>query len=190
MRALRRSMSPSGRIISAIGGDKAQRESAYVSLVALARGDNADVAATVGSATLHVSGALAELDEESRLADVFGKFGSVLAVTLRREGASLMALLTFAEVEDARSAVAAGVAGVAESLGVSWLEVGAVDTQQGILGSSMGEAMRQHQERVSEGVAVACVGPFMNKIFGADESVIDATECALCECFPFSFRNI
>ena len=175
-------MAPSDRIISAIGGDKAQRENAYVALASLAQGDNADVAATVASATLRISGALAELDDESKVADLFGKFGSVLAVTLWREDADPWALLTFGEAEQARSAVA-------ESLGVRGVEVRAVDLQQA-LGSSMADAMRQHQERISVGVAVACAGPLMETVLGAHDSKVDAAECASIEYCLFGNVHI
>jgi hypothetical protein len=46
------------RIAAAIAGDKPQRETAYAALTALAHGDNADVVATIDSASVHVSGAL------------------------------------------------------------------------------------------------------------------------------------
>ena len=167
-------MSPSSRINAAIAGDKPERETAYAALTALARGDNADVAGTFASASLHVGGALAEgeLDDEARLAEVFGQFGSVLAVTLQREGASSWALLTFGEAEEAQAAV-----GGAASLGVSGLAVRALDTQ-GALGKagSMGDAAREHRERVYVGVSVACVGPLMETVFGEDVSVVDAAE--------------
>jgi hypothetical protein len=165
-------MAPSDRITTAIGGDKAQRESAYVELSTLAQGDNADVAAIVGSATLRISGTLGELDDESSLANFFREFGSVVAVTLLRDDAGSWALLTFGEAEQARSAVAGSR--------VSGVQVDAVDLQEA-LGSSMGNAMRQHQERISVGVAVACAGPLMETVLGADESMVDATECASIE---------
>lgn len=171
-------MSPSARINAAIAGDKAQREAAYAALTALAHGDNPDVAGTLASASLHVSGALGEgeLDEEARLAEAFGQFGSVLAVTLQREGTSCWALLTLGEAEEAQAAVA----GAAASLGVSGLAVRALDSQLtfAALGEAggMGDAMREHRGRVSVGVAVACVGPLMETIFGADVSVVDAKE--------------
>lgn len=168
-------MAPSDRITTAIGGDKGQRESAYVALSTLAQGDNPDVAAIVGSATLRISGTLGELDDESSLADFFGKFGSVLAVTLRREDAGSRALLTFGEAEQARSAVAGSR--------VSGVQVDAVDLQEALGSSSMCDAMRQHLERISVGVAVACTGPLMETVLGADESVVDAVECASIEYF-------
>eukprot|EP01046_Picozoa_sp_COSAG06_P066922 COSAG06_NODE_17109_length_960_cov_1.552846_1_plen_285_part_10 len=169
-------MSPEMRINAAIAGGKPERETAYAALTAITHGDNADVAATLASASLHVSGALlgeGELDEEAKLAEVFAQFGSVLAVTLRREGASCWALLTFGEAGQAQAAVA----GEVESRAVRGLEVRALDTQQafGETGS-MGEAMREHRERVSVGVAVACVGPLVETVFAADVSEVDAAE--------------
>lgn len=158
-------MAPADRIVAAIAGDQAQREAAYEQLAALARGDNDDVAATIASATLRISGAL---DDEARLAEVFGQFGAVLAATRREgEGAGSWVLLTFGEAEEAQSAMA----GAAESLGVSGLEVRALDTQEG-----MSEAMRQHRARVSVSVAVAIVGPLVETVFAADVSVVSAQE--------------
>lgn len=174
-------MSPAARINAAIAGDKAQRETAYAALTALAHGDNADVTATIASASLHVSGALGEgeLEDEARLGEVFGQFGSVLAVTLRREGASSWALLTFGEAAETQAAVA----GAAARLGVSSLEVRALDTQAalgdaGEIGETggIGEAMREHRDRVLVGVAVACVGPLVETVFAADVSAVDAVE--------------
>ena len=167
-------MSPSTRINALIAGGKTEREAAYAVLTALAHGDNADVQGTLASASLHVSGAIGEgeLEDEGRLAEAVGKFGSVLAVTLRREGASCWALLTLGEAEEPQASVAG-----AASLGVSGLEVRALDTQAALgEAGGMGEAMCEHRERVSVGVAVACVGPLMEKVFAADGSVLDTVE--------------
>jgi hypothetical protein len=170
-----------GRIVAAIAGDKSQRETAYVSLTCIAHGDNEEVAATVASASVHVSGA--ELENEGKLAELFGKFGTVLAATLRREGNASWALMTFDEAESAQAAVA----GAAKSLGVSGLAVRALDTQEA-LGEAglLGEVMREHRQRVSVGVAGAAVGPLVETVLTKDISVIDAAEfrrasSVLCE---------
>jgi hypothetical protein len=116
-----------------------------------------------------------ELDDEGRLAEVFGRFGGVLAATLRREGSSSWALLTFGEAEAALSAVA----GAAESLGVRGLVVRTLDMRQAMGEASrhlLSEAMRAHQQQVVVGVAVSCVGPIAEKVFSADVSVVDAAE--------------
>jgi hypothetical protein len=168
-------MAPSARIAAAIAGDKTQREWAYSALTALTHGDNADVTATLASATVRVSGTLAgaELDAEGWMTEAFARFGTVLAVTLRREGSSSWALLTFGGAEEAQSALA----GAAESLGASGLAVHAVDTQRALgEAGAMGEAMRDHRKRVSIGVAVACVRPLVETVFGAAVSVVDASE--------------
>jgi hypothetical protein len=169
-------MSPAARINAAIAGGKVERETAYAALTALAHGDNADVAATFASASLRVSGglALAELDEETKLAEVFGQFGTVLAVTLRGEGATAWALLTFCEAEEAQSAVARGSAAIG---GVTGLVVRALNTQQALGETDAeGEATREHRERVSVSVALSCVAPLVETVFAADVSQVDAVE--------------
>jgi hypothetical protein len=170
--------SVSASINASIAGDKTQRATAYAALTALAHGDNVDITATLASASVHISGALgqAELDNEGRLAEAFGQFGSVLAVTLHRDDASCWALLTFDQAEEAQAAVAGGAS--AERLGgVTGLVVRALDTQQALgEAGGMGEAAREHRERVSVGVALPCVGPLMETVFAADVSVVDAEE--------------
>jgi hypothetical protein len=169
-------------IIAAIGGDEAQRQAAYEQLAALARGDNAEVAATIAAASLHIDGldVADELqDEASRklreasLAGLFGTFGTVLTVTLGDENAD--ALLTFGEVAEAQKAVQdLQDGGGAASLGVSGLVVRIFDTQRA--SGAMGELIQQHRERVVVSVAVACVGPLVETVFAADISVVSATE--------------
>ena len=164
-------MAPSDAIIAAIGGDKAQRETAYEQITALAHGDNGDVAATFSAATVRVSGLESGLQDEARLAEAFGQFGSVLAVTLGPAGESY-ALLTLGEASEAQKAVDG-----AASLGASGLTVRAVDTRAA-LGSTdaVGGVMRQHQQRVAASVAVAIVGPFVETLHAADISVVSAEE--------------
>ena len=164
-------MAPTDTIISAIGGDKAQRETAYEQITALAHGDNDDVAATFSAATVRVSGLESGLQDEARLAEAFGQFGSVLAVTLDDPTGSY-ALLTLGEASEAQKAVDG-----AATLGASGLTVRAVDTRAA-LGSTdaVGGAMRQHQQRVAASVAVAIVGPFVETLHAADVSVVSAEE--------------
>ena len=163
-------MAPSDAIIAAIGGDKAQRETAYEQITALAHGDNGDVAATFSGATVRVSGLESGLQDEARLAEAFGQYGSVLAATLEPTGS--YALLTLGEASEAQKAVDG-----AASLGASGLTVRAVDTRAA-LGSTdaVGGVMRQHQQRVAASVAVAIVGPFVETLHAADVSVVSAEE--------------
>ena len=138
-------MAPTDTIISAIGGDKAQRETAYEQITALAHGDNEDVTTTFSAATVHVSGLEdGGADEAAALTKAFAQFGSVLAVTL--DPAAAYALLTFSEVSEAQKAVDG-----AASLGTSGLAVRTVDTRAA-LGSTddMGGVMRQHQQHVEK----------------------------------------
>lgn len=190
-------MAPSAAIIAAIGGDKAQREAAYEQLTALAHGDNAAVAAIISSASVHVSGIEGELEDEAKLADVFGQFGTVLMATLcvRRggtavscsngspqvrvpeRGAAQWALLTFGAAAEAQKAVDA-------SLGAG-LVVRAVDTQQE-LGSTgtMSDVMRQHQARVPVSVALTCLGPLVEAISTIlDQAEFQRASCVLGELF-------
>lgn len=164
-------MAPSDPIIAAIGGDKAQREAAYEQITALAHGDNATFSATFSAATVHVSGwEEGEADVEAHLANAFGQFGSVLAVTLSPDTA--YSLLTFGEVSEAQKAFDG-----AASLGGSGLAIRIVDTRAA-LGSTddMGSLMRQHQQHVAAGVAVTIVGPFVETLHAADNSVVSAEE--------------
>ena len=105
------------------------------------------------TATLHVGGLEGdELEDEAKLADRFGCFGTVLATTLRRrrEGDKVSwALLTFAEAIEAQRAVER----VGE-LGIESLVVCRLDTQQalestGAMRKVMVEQRRRAQLRVS-----------------------------------------
>ena len=156
------------RITAAIAGDKTQREAAYAALTALAHGDNADVAAIIASASVHIGGLeplhdaagiddAGKLRDEAKLAELFGQVGTVLAVTLT--SGSTAALLTFSEAAEAQKAVDDGVV----SLGAagSGLFVRALGTQEALGGvGDMSEAVCEHQGRVAASVAALCVGPF------------------------------
>jgi len=162
-------MAPSDAIIAAIGGDEAQREAAYEQITALAHGDNGDVAATFSGATVRVSGLESGLQDEARLAEAFGQYGSVLAATLEPTGS--YALLTLGEASEAQKAVDG-----AASLGAR-LTVRAVDTRAALSSTdAVGGVMRQHQQRVAASVAVAIVGPFVETLHAADISVVSAEE--------------
>ena len=163
------------RLAGLLAGDAASRQAAYTELTALANGDGADATTNMSTATLHVGGIEGELEDETKLTEVFGHFGSVLAVTLRvrREGKKVSwALLTFTEESESAKALQ----GAAE-LGVDGLVARRVDTQQ-MLGSTgaMGSVMRTHHTRVDMSVAVACVHPLVDNVLTADASNVDAAE--------------
>eukprot|EP01052_Picozoa_sp_SAG31_P042995 SAG31_NODE_7016_length_1816_cov_1.650553_2_plen_330_part_00 len=161
-----------GSICTAIGGGRAQREAAYDALAALARGENADEAATFASASISIGAPtplLGELGDEAKLTQAFGQFGTVLATTMGQENAE--AWITFGEAADAKKAVD-GAAG----LGVSELVVRALDTQQVGRNRNTSESLREHRKRVSVGVAIQCIGPLVETVFVASVSVVDAAE--------------
>lgn len=161
-------MAPSDGIIAAVAGDHEQREAAYQQLAALARGDNSAVAATIASASVHIDGLGGELQDEKKLAEAFGKFGTVLAATLERSGTG--ALLTYDEVSAAQKAID----GASSLVGASGL---AVDAQQAASRAGAAtETARKHQLDVAATIAAACVGPLMETVFAADVSVVSASE--------------
>ena len=159
------------RIATALNGDGAQRESAYTTLSALANGDSADVGTVLSTGTVRVSAIEEARLDEGTLAELFGQFGSVLAVTLRCDGTSPWALLTFGEAKEAQASVAA-----ADGLGVA---VRTVDTHEEHEEQPLGEAMiaiQEHRKRVTVGVAVSCVGPLVDTVLCADVSVVGPVE--------------
>ena len=165
------------RLTALLEGDHEKRSAAFGELTALANGDDVDATTNLSTASVHVGGLDGELEDEEKLAEMFGRFGTVLAVTLRTQnevqhGEQVVSwsLLTFAEEEEARKAVAG-----AEELGGA-LVVRSLDTQQA-LGSSgaMGQVMRTHQTRVKVGVAAACVAPLI-KVLCADASDVGVVE--------------
>ena len=77
------------RLTACLGAAPDQRAAAYTELTALAHGDAADATTGIATATLHVGGLEGEaLEDEAKLAERLGTFGTVLAVTLRREAGS------------------------------------------------------------------------------------------------------
>ena len=165
------------RLTALLEGDHEKRSAAFGELTALANGDDVDATTNLSTASVHVGGLDGELEDEEKLAEMFGRFGTVLAVTLRtrnevQDGAQVVSwsLLTFAEEGEARKAVAG-----AEELGGA-LVVRSLDTQQA-LGSSgaMGQVMRTHRTRVKVGVAAACVAPLI-KVLCADLSDVGVVE--------------
>ena len=163
------------RLKRSLGGGSEQRAAAYAELTALAHGDAPDETTGLSTATLRV-GALADagLEDEAKLAERLGAFGTVLAVTLRREAGKVSwALVTYAEAAESERALQ----GSAAELGVESAQVRRMDTQQA-LGSdgSMDEVIREQRRRVQSRVAASCVGPLMETVLCKDVSEVDAEE--------------
>ena len=167
------------RLAILLAGDKPQRTAAYEKLTALANGDGEEQTTHLSDASVHVGGLEGELEDEAKLAAALGRFGSVVAVTLRtrrevKSGKQVVswALLTFAEQSEAQAALDGSA-----SLGVDGLVVRTVDTQQS-LGSTgaTGEVMRTHRTRVVVGVATACVAPLVDSVLCAEALRVDSAE--------------
>ena len=164
------------RLVASLGNGADQRAAAYTELTALAHGDAADATTGLATATLHIGGLEAEaLEDEAKLAERLGAFGTVLAATLRKRreaGKESWALVTYAEAAESERALA----GAAE-LGVESAQVRRMDTQQA-LGSdgSMDEVIREQRRRVELRVAALCVGPLMETVLCKDVSEVDAEE--------------
>lgn len=165
------------RLTALLEGDQEQRSAAFSELTALTHGDDVDATTNLSTASIHVGGLQGKLEDEEKLAEMFGRFGTVIAVTLRRrnevqDGQQLVSwsLLTFAEESEARKAVTD-----AEELAGA-LVVRSLDTQQA-LGSSgaMGQIMRTHKHRVKVRVVAACVAPLI-KVLCANVSDVGAPE--------------
>ena len=165
------------RLTALLEGDQEQRSAAFRELTALSHGDDVDATTNLSTASIHVGGLQGELEDEQKLAEMFGRFGTVLAVTVRRRnevhnGQRLVSwsLLTFAQESDAQKAVTD-----AEELAGA-LVVRSLNTQQA-LGSNgaMGQVMRTHQTRVKVRVAAACVAPLV-KVLCANVSEVGAAE--------------
>ena len=94
------------RLKRSLGGGSEQRAAAYAELTALAHGDAPDETTGLSTATLRV-GALADagLEDEAKLAERLGAFGTVLAVTLRHEERGSWALVTYAEAAESERAL-------------------------------------------------------------------------------------
>lgn len=159
------------RLAALLAGSAVQRVEAYTELMTLANGDAADCTTDLSRATIHVGG-LADHDVESRLGERLGRFGTVLAVTLRRvegEGkeSGSWALCTYAEPSESQRALEGPLHEVVRKL----------ETQQ-VLGSTgvMGEVLSEHRRRLQIRVAAACVAPLVEKVLCADASQVDAAE--------------
>ena len=163
------------RLKESLAGDKAQRDTAYDDLKKLASGDApADAITGLSNATLHIGGLEGEaLEDEAKLAERLGAFGTVLAATLRKAGKVSWALVTYAEAAESERALA----GAAAELGVESVVVRRMDTLQA-LGSdgSMDEVIREQRRRVESRVAASCVGPLMETVLCKDVSEVDAEE--------------
>jgi hypothetical protein len=167
------------RITALLGGARTERKAAYSELTALANGDDAasGPAALLATNTLLIvasssaAGALLEEEaaeltkDEAKLVEVFGRFGLVLAITMHARQAGegpTHALLTFDDEAHTKKA-ADGVS----ALGLSRQPVEAAEEIEGM--------MRQHQERVKVGLAVACAPPLAT-VLCASVSDVDGAE--------------
>ena len=168
------------RITALLGGARTERKAAYSELTALANGDDAasGPAALLATNTLLIvasssaAGALLEEEaaeltkDEAKLVEVFSRFGLVLAITMHArqagEGRPTHALLTFDEEAHTKKA-ADGMS----ALGLSGQPVEAAEEIEGM--------MRQHQERVKVGLAVACAPPLAT-VLCASVSDVDGAE--------------
>ena len=134
------------RLKQSLAGAPEQRAAAYTELTALAHGDAADVTTGLATATLRIGGLVGEaLEDEAKLAERLGAFGTALAVTLRREAEQgSWALVTYAEAAESERALESAAA----ELGVESAQVRRLDTQQA-LGSAgaAGEAMHEQRRR-------------------------------------------
>ena len=158
------------------GGSADQRAAAYTELSALARGDAPDTTTGLATATLRIGGLEGEaLEDEAKLVERLGRFGTVLAVTLRREaGRAPWALLTYADPSEAERALEGAAA---PELGAESATVQRIDTQQALSSAgAMGEAMHEHRRRVEVRVATACVAPLVDAVLCADLSKVDVEE--------------
>ena len=162
------------RLKRSLGGGSEQRAAAYAELTALAHGDAPDATTGLSTATLRV-GALADagLEDEAKLAERLGAFGTVLAVTLRHEERGSWALVTYAEAAESERALE----GAAAELDIESAQVRRMDTQQALGGAgAAGETMHEQRRRVGLAVAVACVGPLVEAVLCADISDVVAEE--------------
>ena len=165
----------SARLAQGLSAAADQRAAAYTELTALAHGDASDATTGLATATLHIGGLEGEaLEDEAQLTERLGCFGTVLALTLRREAErGSWALVTYAEAAESERALQ----GSAAELGVESAQVRRMDTQQA-LGSdgSMDEAIREQRRRVESRVAASCVGPLMETVLCKDVSEVEAEE--------------
>ena len=152
-----------------ITGAADQRAAAYTELTALAHGDAPDATTGLATATLRVGGlADAGLEDEAKLAERLGAFGTVLAVTLRLEAErGSWALVTYADAAESERALE----GAAAELDIESAQVRRMDTQQALGGAgAAGEAMCEQRRRVGLAVGVACVGPLVEAVLCKDVS--------------------
>ena len=165
------------RLKQSLAGVSDQRAAAYDELEALACGDAAPADAATGleNATLHIGGLEGEeAEDEAKLVERLRTFGTVLAVTLRREAEQASwALVTYAEEAESERALA----GAAAELGAESVVVQRLDTQQA-LGSAGAASAALHEQRhkVEVHVAASCVAPLVDAVLCKDVSEVDAEE--------------
>ena len=171
------------RIIAGLGGGLAERESAYGELDGLASQamQSGGSGMTHSSVTvIHCGGLEGELEDEGRLEKLFGRFGTVVAVSLRvrREGTKVSwALVSFRTLEEARSALEGTPDLSAQYAG---LVTRTVDEVQAVHSTGgMGEVMRKHmharlqrrlQDQSLADVALLCT-PLLCDVMCKDASV-------------------
>ena len=138
------------RLAASLGGAAEQRAAAYTELTALAHGDAPDATTGLATATLHVGGLAGEMEDEMLLAELFSKWGRVLAVTLRRRRKRKKvswALVSYAsDAEAQRVLVEHRIEGVV---------IKPADMDQVLKSTGeMAATMRQHKGRVAEQAGV------------------------------------
>ena len=150
----------SARLAQGLSAAADQRAAVYTELTALAHGDASDATTGLATATLHIGGLAGEaLEDEAQLTERLGCFGTVLALTLRREAEQgSWALVTYADAAESERALE----GAAAELGAESVVVRRLDTQQA-LGSAgpTNQAMVEQRRRVEVRVAASCVGPLV-----------------------------
>ena len=183
-------MAATTHLAQSLGAAPDRRAAAYTELTALAHGDAPDATTGLATATLHIGGLEGEaLEDEVKLAERLGRFGTVLAVTLRERreaGKVSWALVTYAEAAESERALE----GAAAELGAESVVVRRMDTQQA-LGSTgaMNHVMVEQRRRAEVRVAALCVAPLIEAVLCADAAEVDVEEfqraglvlCSLCQ---------
>jgi hypothetical protein len=149
-----------------------RRAAVYSELTALAHGDASDATTGLATATLRLALAGEALEDEAKLTERLERFGTVLAVTVRRDAEGTWALVTFDSASESERALE----GAAAELGAESVVV-RMDTQQA-LGStgSVGEAMNNQRRLVEARVAASCVAPLMETVLCADAAEVGVQE--------------
>jgi hypothetical protein len=138
-------------LASRLRGDATEREAAFAELLRLEADHTATPTATTIPVAIHVGGLEGRLEDEAELASLFGRFGTVLAATLRvrrevKNGKQVVswALLSFGSAAEAQAAIDAAADLRAQHVG---LVLRAVDEAQVAQSAgAMGDVMRKHAQ--------------------------------------------